>query len=351
MKYVADFLGPSGFGAYEIDWSTPEPTFERVNKRPDLLLVPGFVDVHCHGAFGIDFMTASSADLTTLCARLGEHGYESFLPTTVTASCEAVLTAVEQLPDDPMIGGFHLEGPFISPEFPGAQPPAAIANAPMLASEWDEVFHHPKLRVVTLAPEIPGALDLILKLANRGVRVGMGHTNATYDEARRAYEFGATHATHAFNAMRPFHHREAGVLGYMLDNPAMPAELIYDRLHVSRNAASLLLNTRGESELVAVSDSTMATGMPDGARLEMWGHACVTDSGSVRLESNGALAGSAITLLDAFRNLAEDFGPEVAVRACCLNPRHLLGWKGRARAYIEMSLDYKILNRRIRERV
>lgn len=351
MKYIADFLGPSGFGAYEIDWSTPEPSIERVSKSPELLLIPGFVDVHCHGAFGIDFMTASTTDMTTLCARLAEHGYESFLPTTVTASCEAVLAAVNQLPDDPMIGGFHLEGPFISPEYPGAQPKNAIALPPMIASEWDEVINHPKLKIVTLAPELPGSLDIILKLANRGVRVGMGHTNATYDEARRAYEFGATHATHAFNAMRPFHHREAGVVGYMLDTPAMPAELIYDRLHVSKDAASLLLRTRGESEVVAISDSTMATGQAEGTRLDMWGNVCVTGPGSVRLESNGALAGSAITLLDAFRNLAEDFGPEVAVRSCCLNPRKLLGWKGKARAYIEMSLDYKILNRRVRERV
>ena len=221
----------------------------------------------------------------------------------------------------------------------------------MAASEWDAVLDNPRLKVVTLAPEIPGALDLILRLANKGIRVGIGHTAATFDQARQGYEFGATHATHTFNAMRPFHHREAGAVGYVLGNPHMATELIYDRLHVGKEAASLLMRTRGEEEVVAVSDSTMATGLPPGTHLDMWGHPCVTGQGEVRLARNGALAGSAITLLDAFRNLAEDFGAEAAVRMCCLNPRKLMGWRGRARAYIEMSLDYAILDRRVRDRV
>lgn len=350
MKYTADFLGPSGFGTYDVDWSGPEPTFERVNKSAQLLLLPGFVDVHFHGAFGIDFMTATTQEMLSLCSQLESCGYEAFLPTTVTAPCADVLQAIGRLPDHPMIGGFHLEGPFISPQYPGAQPPEAIANPPILDSEWDAVLDHPRLRIVTLAPELPGALDLILRLSRQGVRVGMGHTAATYSEARQGFEFGITHATHTFNAMSPFHHREAGATGYVLANPDMAAELIYDRLHVGKEAATLLMRTRGEEETVAVSDSTMAAGMAPGTNLTMWGHECLVGKREVRLKSNGALAGSAITLLEAFANLADDFGPETAVRLCCLNPRKLLGWRGRARAYIEMSLDYKILDRRVRER-
>ncbi|MCO5297430.1 MAG: amidohydrolase family protein [Fimbriimonadaceae bacterium] len=351
MKYIADFLGPSGFGTYEVDWSTSVPSFERVSRPPELLLVPGFVDIHIHGAFGIDFMSATQADLLTLCRRLEGCGYEAFLPTTVTAPASDVQRAIDQLPDDPLIGGFHLEGPFLSPDFPGAQPPEAIIDPPVAPGEWDAILDHPKLKVVTLAPERPNALDLIRRLTSRDVRVGMGHTNATYDEARHGYEFGATHTTHTFNAMRGFHHREAGAVGYALANRDLMSELIYDRSHVSKEAAALLLSVKPEDNVVAVSDSTMASGMPPGQYIEMWGHRCETTRGEVRLADSGALAGSAITLLDAFRNIADDFGTETAVRLCCLNPRKLLGWKGRARAYIEMSLDYEILDRRIRERV
>lgn len=351
MKYVADFLGPSGFGTYEVDWSDEVPAFRRVSKPPELLLLPGFVDVHLHGAFGIDFMSSSSEDLLELCHRLEACGYEAFLPTTVTASAAAVQHAVDQLPDHPMIAGFHLEGPFISPEFPGAQPPNAIVDPPCCPGEWDAILTHPKLKFVTLAPERPHALELISKLASRNVRVGLGHTNATFDEARRGFEFGATHTTHTFNAMRGFHHREAGCVGYALSNSDLMAELIYDRRHVCKEAAEVLLRAKPEDNVVAVSDSSMATGMASGTTLEMWGHRCEIVRGEVRLAESGALAGSTITLLEAFQNLAADFGAETAVRLCCLNPRKLLGWKGRARAYIEMSLDYEILHRRVRDRV
>ena len=351
MKYVADFLGPGGFGTYEIDWSEQEPRVTPVNKRPELLLVPGFVDVHIHGAFGVDFMSATESEMLELCGRLTDCGYESFLPTTVAASAADVMRAVSNLPDDSMIAGFHLEGPFLSPEFPGAQPRSALVDPPATDSEWDEIFDHPKLKIVTLAPELPHALELIARLTTRGVRVGMGHTNATYEEARRGFEFGVSHATHAFNAMRPFHHREVGPIGYLLSNRTMGAEIIYDRRHVSREAATVLLANKNDDDVVAVSDSTLATGLPKGQTLEMWGQECVTGKDEVRIASTGALAGSCITLLDAFRNLGDDFGAETAVRMCCLNPRKILGWRGRARVFTEMSLNFEILGRKVRERV
>jgi N-acetylglucosamine-6-phosphate deacetylase len=176
-----------------------------------------------------------------------------------------------------------------------------------------------------MAPELPHALELASRLMERGVIVSMGHTNATYEEARRGFEFGAAHTTHTFNAMRGLHHREAGILGYALATDALRCELIYDRLHVSREAAGLLFKCKPEDRVIAVSDSTLATGLPPGQTVTMWGHECVIGKKQVRLASNGALAGSAITLLDAFRNLHEDFGAEKAIRACCLNPRAALG--------------------------
>jgi N-acetylglucosamine-6-phosphate deacetylase len=243
----------------------------------------------------------------------------------VTASANDVRQALGNLPDDPMILGFHLEGPFISPAFPGAQPQEFIVEPPAELSVWDGILSDPRLRVVTLAPELPHALELISWLMQKGVIVSMGHTNATYDEARRGFEFGASHTTHTFNAMRGLHHREAGIVGYALSNDALTCELIYDRLHVCREAAALLLKRKPPERVIAVSDSTLAAGIPPGQVVKMWGLDCVIGKKEVRLASNGALAGSAITLLDAFRNLHEDFGAEVAIRTCCLNPRKALG--------------------------
>jgi N-acetylglucosamine-6-phosphate deacetylase len=174
----------------------------------------------------------------------------------------------------------------------------------------------------------------------------MGHTNATYDEARHGFEFGASHTTHTFNAMRALHHREAGTVGYALSNDALATELIYDRLHVSEDAARLLFKCKPADKVIAVSDSTMATGMAPGKRFKMWGLDCVTGRKEVRLES-GALAGSAITLLDAFRNLHEDFGPETAIRACCLNPRLSMGWTQTPRVFLELDKNLEITGRKV----
>jgi N-acetylglucosamine-6-phosphate deacetylase len=265
----------------------------------------------------------------------------------VTASSEEVLAAVERLPDNPMIAGFHLEGPFISPVFPGAQPPQAILEVPQLPSSWDAVFEHSKLRLVTLAPEIPHALELCVRLMQRGVIVSMGHTNATFEESRRGFEFGVSHATHTFNAMRPFHHREAGAVGYVLQTDALKAELIYDRHHVCEDSVRLLLKCKGPDRIVAVSDGTMAIGLTAGTELSMWGQDSIKDKNSVRLKS-GALAGSAITLLDAFQNLEADFGPEIAIALCCVNPRRALGMTEAPRVMLELNATREIVDRKVR---
>ncbi|HVL38449.1 MAG TPA: amidohydrolase family protein, partial [Fimbriimonadaceae bacterium] len=272
--------------------------------------------------------------------------YETFLPTTVAARAQDVLQAVERLPEHPMIPGFHLEGPFLSPAFPGAQPPTAILDPIEAGPEWDEVFDHPKLRLVTLAPERPGAPELIARLASRGVVVSMGHTDATWMEARQGFAQGARHTTHTFNAMRALHHREPGALGFALGEDRLYSELIYDRIHVSRAAAEVLVRCKPADRLLAVSDSSMATGLPDGSEVAMWGHRCVIHDGSVRLADGGSLAGSTITLYDAFRNMAADFGPEAAILACCLNPRRALGLTTEPRLYLEVdSRSFAIVQR------
>ncbi|AIE84391.1 N-acetylglucosamine-6-phosphate deacetylase [Fimbriimonas ginsengisoli] len=344
MKKVVLAYGPRGFGNYTFDTETLEFSGSP-DTRSGPLIIPGFIDIHTHGAFGIDFMSATVDEMRDLCCELSKVGYEGFLPTTVTAPVAQVRQALARLPDDPMILGFHLEGPFISPRYPGAQPQGDIVDPPVGVSEWDPILDDSRLKVITLAPERPGGGDLIRRLSNRNVKVSIGHTEATYTQCREAFAMGARHTTHTFNAMRPLHHREPGAVGFALTENDVFTELIYDRHHVAREAAEVLLRCKPESRVLAISDSTMAAGVPSGTHLKMWGLDCHVSEGTVRL-ADGTLAGSAITLLDAFRNLKEDFGWSTAVNACCINPRIALGLSTtEARTYLELDPDLNIVAR------
>ncbi|MCC6404185.1 MAG: amidohydrolase family protein [Fimbriimonadaceae bacterium] len=319
-------VGPSGFGAYSLEWDRGQPVLGSTASHPELLLSPGFVDVHIHGGWGVDLMEANTAENLRLAARLEACGYEAALATSVSCSAENAFLAFEAVPEGTVFVGAHLEGPFLSPLHPGAQPPGAILDPSDAGPEWEKVFDHPMLRLVTLAPERPGAATLAQRLRSRGVTVSMGHTDATFEQASESN--AVTHATHWPNAMRGFHHREPGACGYALMTDTLTTELIYDREHVAPMAASLLVRTKPTEKLIAVSDATMATGLPPGERLTMWGLECVVGEGTVRLASNGALAGSAVSLYDVFRNLHDDFCPETAIRACAMNPRPLAGLFG-----------------------
>jgi len=343
--FVAQTIGPQGFGAYRVEISDRELAIEPTQEAPSGYLTPGLVDVHIHGAFGIDFMSATETALADLDSQLVELGYEAYLPTTVTASSDSILTALKNLSAMPHAVGFHLEGPFISPEFPGAQNPARLCEIRTdvdWEARWSPILDHPHLRVVTLAPELPNAPSLIERLSKRGVVVSMGHSNAIEAEAECGFLAGASHVTHLFNAMRGFHHREIGLAGYAVLNPELYVELIYDRRHVSREATALLLRAKPTERVLAISDGTAATGLPSGQSIDLWGQPAVVGDGDVRL-ADGRLAGSTITLFDAFRNLADDFGAEVAMLACSHNPRRAIGMHGRPSRYLYLSDQLELI--------
>jgi len=341
VNTVALSVGEQGFAAYSVEWSAGQPVLTPSKSKPEIILVPGFVDLHIHGANGIDFMSASSAGMLQLIDFLAGEGYEAFLPTTVTECVDAVEHALDMLPEHPMVKGFHLEGPFISKAHPGAQPPEWICDFGDI-EEWKDVLDDARLKLITLASEKAGALPVIRDLAARNVIVSLGHSDATFSQSQDAAAAGASHVTHTFNAMRGFHHREPGLAGFAVLDDAVSTELIYDRLHVSKPAAELLIRNKPADKVIAVSDSTMATRMPSGQRITMWGHSCVTSPGEVRLASNGALAGSAITVRDAFSNLVQDFGAEIAIRACSLNPRKKLGLQHPPKAWLICDLSGEI---------
>lgn len=266
------------------------------------LILPGFVDLHVHGGGGADFMDGEEAVRRAARFHAG-HGTAALLATTVTApieDLEAALTGINTVIQSPGLGearvlGVHLEGPFISPHKLGAQPP--FATPPDLGL-MEHFLRLAPIKVVTLAPELPGAIELIRFLVEQNVQVQIGHSAATYDQAKAGFEAGAQGFTHFFNAMTGLHHREPGVVGLGLEK-AEWAEVVPDGLHV--HPATVRALWKAVPRLYAVTDAVEAAGMPEGEYRLGRNHVFKRGNG-IFLES-GSLAGSALTLDQAVRNL------------------------------------------------
>ncbi len=312
------------------------PASARIIDAKGQTLVPGFVDVHIHGAGGHDVMEASAQALRTVSQTIARYGTTCFLPTTVTASANETCSALEGLSREiknwregskgvaaePL--GFHLEGPFISSARRGVHPSTLLAAPSAVLFEKFLEAAGGNVRILTLAPELPGALELIAAARKRGVQVGMGHTDATFAETNAAIAAGARHAVHVYNAMRPFSHRETGVIGAVLTSDEVGAEIIADGVHVDDPAIRVLLAAKGVHKTLLVSDATAATGMPDGKY--KLGPFEVTVAGGVCRNAEGKLAGSTLTLDRALRHMVR-LGVSLrdAVRMLTLNPAEFLG--------------------------
>ena len=301
----------------------------------DKTAAPGFIDIHIHGAGGHDVMEASETALRAIARTIGANGTTSFLATTVTADPEAICKSSEGIAryiglqhqatiTGAEVLGIHFEGPFISSIRRGVHPPEWIK---LPSAEWLGRFVSAaagNARLITLAPELLGAIPCIDAARKAGMVVGMGHTDATYEQARAGVAHGAHHAIHTFNAMRPFSHRDPGVIGAVLTSPDITAELIADGVHVDETAMRVLLQAKGAAGVILISDGISATGMPDG-NYQLGGFE-ITVSGGVCRNSEGRLAGSTLTLDRALRNvvgLAVSLAD--ALRMLTLNPATLLG--------------------------
>ncbi len=304
-------------------------------------LSAGLFDVHTHGCAGHDVMDSDPAALPAIQSFLATRGVTHYLPTTVTASIDGTVRALERLADaieyattavtdrdhpqaQPL--GIHLEGPFVSHAKRGVHPPAHIL-APSIAvfdRLWRAARGH--IRVLTLAPEEPGALDLIEYAAALGVRVSIGHSNAIASEARAAIAAGAVSATHTFNAMRPLDHREPGILGVVLDDENLFAELICDGVHVAPEIVRLWLKAKGPERGILITDSMAAAGMLEGEYT--LGGMPVTVAGGVCL-ADGVLAGSVLTLDKAVANFRAMTGADLAttIRLASTNPARMAGFE------------------------
>jgi N-acetylglucosamine-6-phosphate deacetylase len=301
----------------------------------DKTAIPGFVDVHIHGAGGHDVMEGSAEALAAVSKMVARHGTTSFVATTVTASPDDTIRSVEGIAryisqqhetDDSRaeVLGIHFEGPFLSPARRGVHPPEwlQLPSSEMLDKLLQAAAGN--AQILTIAPELLGAMPCIDAARNAGMVVAMGHTDATYEQARAAIAHGVRHAVHVYNAMRPFSHRDSGVIGAVFTSPEVSAELIADGVHVEETAMKVLLQAKGPEHMILISDGISATGMPDGKYI--LGKLEVTVSGGICRNSEGRLAGSTLTLDRALRNIvALGVPPAAAVRMLTLNPAALLG--------------------------
>jgi N-acetylglucosamine-6-phosphate deacetylase len=289
-------------------------------------ILPGLLDIQVNGAFGDDFADPS-ADMESICRGMLRFGVTGFVPTVVTSPAAAYRPALEHLrrtarPGEARVLGVHIEGPFISPAYPGTHSkqelrPPDIDEAARWLDDGDVLY-------VTLAPELPGAPDLITFLVGRGVRVSMGHTDATWHDAEAATAAGAGLATHLFNAMRPLRHRDPGVVGFVLATHT-PAGFIADGNHIAFETIRMLVRVKAPDELVLVTDALAGLGMPPG-RYMLAGREYISDGTCGRLP-DGTLSGSLLPLNKALRNVVEKAGvePSTAVRLATANAARAIG--------------------------
>ena len=306
-----------------------------------MTVVPGFVDVHIHGAGGHDVMEATPVALDCITSTVARHGTTSILATTVTAPVDETCKSLEGIAQyirshehqentglAAEILGIHLEGPFISKTRRGVHPSDSITRPSIEILDKFRAASDGLIRILTVAPEIPGALDLIRAAVTNGIVAAIGHTDADYEQARAAIQAGARHAVHFYNAMRPFSHRDPGVIGAVLTEPDVTAEIIADGIHVAGPAIQVLLGTKGFDTVLLASDGTAATGMPDGNfRL---GNFEVTVKDGVCRNSEGKLAGSTLTLDRALRYIVSLGVPLIdALRMATILPARRLGLAGK----------------------
>ena len=317
-------------------------------------IVPGFVDVHLHGIEGTDVLDGPDA-VADVAARLPKYGVTAFCPTSVACTPQRLQIFLDatgaaqaaMLPGSARVLGAHLESNFLNPEWNGAQPKTCLrvptsatglsrrsspdrSRAEADAFSGEDILrviasHRRHVGIVTLAPELPGGIDLVRNLASHGHRVSIGHSGATYVEAKAAIDAGARHATHLFNRMSSITSREPGVVGAVLEANEVTAEIICDGHHVHPSLISTAIRAKSPSRMIAITDATAVAGLPRGSRAQLGDQTIIAGERTALLE-DGTLAGSILTMDAAFRTLVA-LGwslPEVA-RMCATTAAESLG--------------------------
>ncbi|PYY17312.1 MAG: N-acetylglucosamine-6-phosphate deacetylase [Acidobacteria bacterium] len=340
-------LGPQS--SLEVPAGTQQADF------PDLVIAPGFIDIHVHGGAGHDVMRDDPSGRVAFEKAMARHGVTSYLPTTVTAPMDRILGAVDRLGnvisaeemEHAHVGarplGIHLEGPFISPAKCGVHPREFLIAPTLDLFEKILEASGGTLKMMTIAPELAGAPEVIRHARERGVYASIGHSNATFEEAGKGIVAGAISATHTFNAMRALDHREPGILGAVLSDDHLMADIIADGVHVAPAIIEVFLKAKGVDRAVLITDAISATGMPDGTyqlgpfEVQVHGDRC---------EFQGKLAGSVLTLDRAVRNVMSFAGWTLQQSATLAtrNPARLIGAEGKGELAIGNDADLVLLS-------
>ncbi|ACA39907.1 N-acetylglucosamine-6-phosphate deacetylase [Lysinibacillus sp. VIII_CA] len=272
-------------------------------------LLPGFIDMHIHGSAQMDTMDASDEGLHIMAQSLLKEGTTSFLATTMTQSFDKIERAIVNVAqfqpksDEAEVLGLHIEGPFVSKQRAGAQPLDYIVQPDMEVIKKWQALSGQKIKQITLAPEEPNGMAAVQSLSESGVIVSIGHSDATFEQMQEAVQLGASQGTHLYNQMRPFHHRDPGVVGGVLLVDAIKAELIVDFIHMHEGAVEMAYRLKGADGIILITDAMRAKGMPYG-EYDLGGQLVhVTESGAHL--SNGSLAGSILTMDQAVRNMRQ----------------------------------------------
>ena len=345
--------------------SRPVPAGVPVFDFGDRVMAPGYIDLHIHGSAGYDVMDDSAEALPAIEQLLARHGVTSYFPTTVTAPMDTTLRALERLADaiekrEPdlvrererqnAVGkiralplGIHLEGPFISHARRGVHPPENLLapTLPSFEKFWQAA--RGRIRMMTIAPELDGAPEVIAEAARRGVCVSLGHSDADFAAAELGIVAGARHATHTFNAMRPLDHRSPGILGAVLTDGRLSADIIADGVHLDPAIVKLFADAKGSTQTVLITDAISATGMPEGRyRLGSFG----VDVHDGKCMVAGKLAGSVLTMDRAVRNLARfaEWDLPRAVAAASQNPARVARIANKGALAVGADADFVVLS-------
>lgn len=325
-------VGKEIAGVYKQDEKKPPAGADVIDAQGSWLL-PGFIDVHVHGGYGADFMDAKASSLETITRFHSSMGTTSIVATTMTATREAISDVLESVhsyrsSDMPyaQVVGVHLEGPFINPDKVGAQNPKYVV-LPQI--EWMKAWYelYPGLvKILSLAPEREGALEMIAWCRDHGIAASAAHTDSTYDDIQAAVQHGLSHSVHMYNAMKPLHHREPGTVGAILTTEAVSAEIIADGIHVHPACIKLLAAMKQKQNLLLITDAISAAGLDDGS-YQLGGLDVTVKDGVARLKDGDSLAGSTLTMIRGFRYLVEQVGLSVeeVSRYASGNPAKLLG--------------------------
>ena len=313
------------------------PKHDEHHDLPGALLTPAMLDIHVHGAANHDVMEGTAEGVSHVTRFLAARGVGAFLPTTVTAPVDDTLRALDGLAtlietpgsvEGAVPLGIHLEGPFISHAKRGVHPPELLQppSIELFDRFWQAARGH--IRLMTVAPELPNALDLIRHATALGVRISLGHSDATAAQTREGIAVGGVSATHTYNAMRGLDHREPGMLGAVLDDDSLYAEIIADGIHVQPIAVRIYWRCKGASRAILITDGMSATGMPNGRYRLGTFDVDVADGRATAAGSPGVLAGSVLTMDRAVHNFTAFTGAPLATvaRLATANPAALSGF-------------------------